>query len=124
MAEDFRQIYSSTSIICCNDALKGVSVGFDRCTLFSIVLFDLIKGSKCGSLIFRKRVPELLMMPIFSWRHKSFLHKGDQLLLAKTVCFKWGLFYPCRCHVFGHHVLQPFRGRCLIVDIENICLTQ
>ena len=50
MAEDLRQIYSFTVIICCNDALKGVSVGFDGRTLFKIVLFDFIKGWKCGSL--------------------------------------------------------------------------
>ena len=82
------QIYSSTSIICFNDALKGDSVGFDGSTLFTLFLFDFIKGLKCGRLVFRQRTPNLHVMPFFSWRQKSVLHNGDPLLLAMGVCFK------------------------------------
>lgn len=122
MAEDSRQIYSSTSIVCCNDALKGVSVGFDGSAFFTLFLFDFTEGGKRGSLIFRQKVPELFMMPIFS--------RCLSLSFTKVISSPWPRLFALsrdssiRVVATSNHVLQPFRDRRLFVDVEDICLTQ
>ena len=52
MAEDSREINSSTSIVRCNDALKDASVSFDEGRLLTLFLFGFVKGGKRGRSYF------------------------------------------------------------------------
>ena len=124
MAENSRQIYSSTSIVRCNDALKDRSISFDSGRLFCFFLLSLIKRNKCERFIFGKRGPKLLTILIFLWDHKPFFDKSVEFLLAEAACVQKRFFYLCCCQVLSNHVLLSFGNICLLIDVEDVRLMQ
>ena len=63
MAEDSRQINSSTSIIRRNDALKDASVSFNGGRFLTFFLFGFVKGGDVGTLFLGRGSLSFLWFP-------------------------------------------------------------